>query len=306
MPETHSLHEHQVDTRCPACASTNTSRGPASRRNEQVVVRCRSCGACWLVNMATPPATFTLDDLPEDYVDTWVDNKRESVGTGEWRRQLRWIAGELHDVEHPRVYDVGAGDGEFLALARDEFGFEVGGNDILEGAILVAKRRYGVDLDLGDLNTLGDRPKVDAVTMWCVLAHTTDGEGMVAGVANLLEPGGILFLQTPHRTFADRLFIGAKSATSGRVSRLSDRRLAVHHRILHTRRSITALLERHGFVDIEVEPQARYSLSSEAYLASLRTPGKALRPAAKVMDLAVRSPLAPRIVLDVRARKGPS
>jgi hypothetical protein len=147
---------------------------------------------------------------------------------------------------------------------------------------------------------------VDAVTMWCVLAHTNDGPGMVAGAADLLKPGGILFVQTPHRTFADRLFIGAKSATQGRVSRLSDRRLAVHHRILHTRRSITALLERHGFVDIEVQPQARYSLSSEAYLASMRTPSWALGPASKVMDLAVQSPLAPRIVLDVRARKAMS
>ena len=55
-----------------------------------------------------------------------------------------------------------------------------------------------------------------------------------------------------------------------------------------------------------MEPRARYSLSSEAYLASLRTPEWALRPATKAMDLAVRSPLAPRIVLDVRARKAPA
>ena len=293
----------QDQTTCPACESRDVRPGPPSRRNEHVVVRCRSCGACWLVNAPAPPPTFTLEDLPEDYVDTWVDNKRESVGTGEWERQLRWLQEQLRDVERPRVYDIGAGDGEFLALARDRFGFDVGGNDILEGAILVAKRRYGIDLDLGDLGALRDVPRVDAVTMWCVLAHTADGPSMVAGAADLLKPGGILFLQTPHRTIADVAFIGAKAATRGRVTRLSDRRLAGHHRILHTRRSITALLERHGFVDVEVTPQARYSLSSEAYLASLRTPRWALGPASKAMDLAVTGPLAPRIVLDVRARK---
>ncbi len=293
----------QNDRVCPACASTDVSRGPESRRSGHVVVTCAACGAAWLVNAPMPPATFTLEDLPEDYVDTWVDNKRESVGTGEWHKQLAWLKGALAKVDSPRVYDLGAGDGEFLALARDDYGFDVGGNDILEGAIIVAKRRYGIDLDLGDLNALEDPEPVDAVTMWCVLAHTADGPGMVSGAARILKPGGLLFLQTPHRTFADRMLIGAKTATRGRVARLSDRRLAGHHRILHTPRSITALLERHGFTDVEVSPQARYSLTSEAYLASLRPPAWALGPAAKAMDKVVHSPLAPRIILDVKARK---
>lgn len=303
MPESTQQHERATTTGCPACESRRVTVGPRSHSRFQTVARCRDCGACWLTEVPEQPATFTVEDVPEDYVDTWVDNKRESVGTGEWRRQLAWLREELSDVSAPSVYDVGAGDGEFLALARDEYGFEVGGNDILEGAVLTAKKRYGVDLDLGDLGSLGDRPKVDAVTMWCVLAHTSDGPGMLAGVADLIKPGGILFLQTPHRTLADRAFIAAKSATRGRWSRLSDRRLAIHHRILHTRQSVTALLRRHGFVDIEIEPRPRYSLSSEAYLASLRTPSWALGPATKAMDLAIHSPLAPRIVLDVRARK---
>ncbi|GAB3855531.1 hypothetical protein GCM10028801_11300 [Nocardioides maradonensis] len=293
----------QDDRSCPACASTRVRRGPESHDTGHVVVTCQDCGAAWLVNAPMPPATFTLEDLPEDYVDTWVANKRESVGTGEWHKQLAWLREELQGIEKPRVYDLGAGDGEFLALARDEYGFDVGGNDILEGAIIVAQRRYGIDLDLGDLNALEDPAPVDAVTMWCVLAHTADGEGMVSGAARILKPGGLLFLQTPHRTFADRVLIGAKTATRGRVARLSDRRLAGHHRILHTPQSITALLERHGFTDIDVSPQARYSLTSEAYLASLRPPAWALGPAAKAMDRVVHSPLAPRIILDVKARK---
>lgn len=297
----------QDDTRCPACDSRPVRRGPESRTkdwgNGHVVVTCDDCGAAWLVNAPMPPATFTLEDLPEDYVDTWVDNKRESVGTVEWRKQLDWLKDQLKDVEKPRVYDLGAGDGEFLALARDEYGFEVGGNDILEGAILVAKKRYGIDLDLGDLNALEDPKPVDAVTMWCVLAHTADGPGMVSGAARILKPGGLLFLQTPHRTFADRLLIAAKRATGGRMSKLSNRRLAGHHRILHTPESITRLLARHGFTDIVVTPQARYSLTSEAYVASLNPPTWALEPASKAMDKIVHGPLAPRIILDVKARK---
>lgn len=263
---------------------------------------CRSCGAAWLTNPPADQTSYSVDEVAEDYVDVWVDNKRETVGTGEWRKQLDWLREVLGGTD-AEVYDIGAGDGEFLALARDEYGFRVGGNDILEGAVLTAKKRYAVDLDLGDLSTLEDRAKVDAVTMWCVLAHTSDADGMVSGVASILKPGGRLFIQTPHRTAADRAFIGAKNVSGGRWSRLSDRRLAVHHRMLHTSRSVTALLQRHGFTDIEVTPKARYSLSSEAYLASLKTPRWALGPASKAMDLAITGPLAPRIVLDVRARK---
>jgi SAM-dependent methyltransferase len=288
---------------CPACASAHISVGPRSRERFQVVVQCRDCGAAWLRDVPQQPATFSLDDVPEDYVDTWVDNKRESVGTHEWRRQLQRLRSEVHGVDAPRLYDVGAGDGEFLALARDEFGFTVGGNDVLEGAVLQAKKRYDVDLDLGDLGTLNLADAFDIVTMWCVLAHTSDGPGMVRDVERVLKPGGVLFLQTPHRTFADRVFIGAKRLSGGRLSRLSDRRLSLHHRFLHTPRSITALLERSGFVDVEVRPAARYSLSSEAYLRSLRVPEWALASGAKAMDAVVSGPLAPRIVLDVWARK---
>jgi hypothetical protein len=84
-----------------------------------------------------------------------------------------------------------------------------------------------------------------------------------------------------------------------------DRRLAGqgHHRILHTSASIKAQLERLGFVDVEVEPRLRYSLTSRAYLASLNPPRWLLGPAAWLLDKAISSRLAPKIVIDVRARK---
>jgi hypothetical protein len=104
---------------------------------------------------------------------------------------------------------------------------------------------------------------------------------------------------------ADRVGQVLKSASHGRWSTVTDRRLAGmgHHRILHTRASITAQLERLGFVDVDVQPRLRYSLTSRAYLASLDPPRWTLGPASWVLDKAVSSRLAPRIVIDVRARK---
>jgi trans-aconitate methyltransferase len=167
----------------------------------------------------------------------------------------------------------------------------------------VARELSGIDLDLGDLSEHDHDDEYDVITMWCVLAHVRDGERMMREVHQMLAPGGLLFLQTPHNTIADRMSYRARVASGGRVARISDRRLAGHHRILHTTQSITTLLERVGFVDIEVEPQTRYPMSSVAYLHSLRAPSWSVRPTAWAMDKAVASNVVPRITLDVRARK---
>ena len=244
------------------------------------------------------------DEVSVEYVNDWVDKKREGVGPEAWQDILRTLRSEVGtDGQPPRLYDVGAGGGEFLAVARDDFGFTVAGNDIMEGAIAVARERSGVELDLGDLAQLDHRDEYDAVTMWCVLAHVRNGEQLMREVHQMLAPGGLLYLQTPHNTVPDRVALTARNATGGRASRLSDRRLAGHHRILHTRTSMTRLLERVGFTEIRIVPQARYSMSSVAYLHSLRAPERILRPASWLMDKAVASPLAPRITLDVWARK---
>ncbi|HEX7805434.1 MAG TPA: class I SAM-dependent methyltransferase [Cellulomonas sp.] len=293
---------------CPACRSDAVRVGPQSHRTGLVVARCRTCGAQFLVddNPADVTEVIGTDEVSVEYVNTWVDHKREGVGPRAWHDVLAALVRETDTGQRPpRLYDVGAGGGEFLAVARDEYGFEVSGNDIMEGAVTVARERSGIELDLGDLAQLDHEDDYDAVTMWCVLAHVPDGEQLLREVHRMLVPGGVLYLQTPHNTVPDRSLLAARTLTRGRATRLSDRRLAGngHHRILHTPRSMTRLLERAGFTDARVVPQARYSMSSVAYLRSLRAPEPVLRPAAWLMDRAIASPLAPRITLDVWARK---
>jgi 2-polyprenyl-3-methyl-5-hydroxy-6-metoxy-1,4-benzoquinol methylase len=289
---------------CPACRSTAVHVGPASRRTASVVAHCSSCRAQFLVEETTAPTeVVSTDEVSVEYVADWVEKKREGVGPAVWREKLDWLAREVADIDKPKLYDVGAGAGEFLSVARDEYGFVVAGNDILEGAVAVARELSGIDLDLGDLSEQDHEDEFDVVTMWCVLAHVRDGERMMREVHQMLAPGGVLFLQTPHNTVADRLSHRVRVATGGRVARISDRRLAGHHRILHTRQSITTLLERVGFVDIDVTAHTRYPMSSVAYLHSLRAPSWSVRPGAWLMDKAVASNAVPRITLDVRARK---
>lgn len=294
--------------RCPACAGSAVVEGPPSRVTRRVVSRCRTCHAQFLTHPHITEVAFRSSDemSAEDY-EAWVGVKREGVGEEAWREATAWIKEAIGDTHasRPRLYDVGAGDGGYLRLARDEFGFEVTGNEIIEGAITLARQQHGIDLELGDLADLGHHGEFDAVTLWCVLAHVPQGDDLVRNVHAMLRTGGVVFLQTPHRTTLDAAGNRLKSASGGRWSTVPDRRLAGqgHHRILHTAASITAQLERLGFVDVDVQPRLRYSLTSRAYLASLNPPGWLLGPAAWLLDQAISSRIAPQIVIDVRARK---
>ena len=282
--------------------------GPPSRVTGRVVSRCRTCHALFLTHPHTTEVEFrSSDELSAEDYEAWVTIKREGVGEDAWREATEWITDMIGvtGAERPRLYDVGAGDGAYLRLARDEYGFEVTGNEIIEGAVALARQQHDVDLEVGDLADLGHRDEFDAVTLWCVLAHVPQGDDLVRNVHAMLRPGGVVFLQTPHRTSVDAVGNRLKSASRGRWSTVPDRRLAGqgHHRVLHTAASITAQLERLGFVDVEVQPRLRYSLTSRAYLASLNPPGWLLGPAAWLLDQAISSRIAPRIVIDVRARK---
>lgn len=297
-------------TVCPACAGPDVKLGPVSQLTGRRIGRCPRCHAHFWANpaapavLAVPTATAATSTTAEGFSE-WVDLKREQAGPEAWRDAAAWLRTALsHGADRrPRLYDVGAGDGQFLQIARDEYGFDVSGNDIVPGAVALAKERYDVALELGDLADLDHHQDVDAVTLWCVLAHVPDADALLRQVHRMLRPGGYVVLQTPHWTAADEAAYTAQRASRGRLNRLSDRRVARHHRILHTRKSITAQLERLGFTDVEAIPRQRYSLTSRAYLLSMNPPTWSVRPASWLLDRAVNSKLAPRIVLDVRARR---
>jgi SAM-dependent methyltransferase len=290
--------------RCPACHSERLHTYRASRATGRAIARCRDCDLHAWANYTPPPlAITTRDGVSGDDYDGYVSIKREQAAPEAWRAGLRRILAELGGPQTASLYDIGAGDGAFLRMAQDEFGFKVAGNEVFEGAADLARARHEIDLELGDLANLGHYEDFDAATLWCVLAHTYDGDALLEAVRVLLRPGGILFMQTPRWTTLDGAALTALRATGGRVSRLVDRRVASHHWVLHSRRSITRQLERLGYEVLSAEPRARYSLSSPAYLASLGIPERAVPVLGRAMDSAISHGASFRIVLDVCARK---
>ncbi|HEY9566258.1 MAG TPA: methyltransferase domain-containing protein [Nocardioides sp.] len=287
---------------CPACRSRRIRRLPISRVTGRSTVSCRVCGMCAHGEYDdASPEVISENALTQELYAAYVAAKRDGGRSEIWRRTLADCAAVLGRGP-VKVFDVGAGDGGFLQIARDEFGFEVFGNETAAAAVTMAAERHGVELELGDLGELGHRDEFDLVTMWCVLAHVPS-DNLLKDTFTMLRPGGLLTLQTPNRTAVDRAALEMARVTRGRVVKLSDRRLPVHHTILHTPESIELQLVRLGFTDVTVKAQARYSLSSELYLHFIGLRGGALKVGSRVMDRMVASGLAPRIVLDVTARK---
>lgn len=295
---THVVAAH----RCLACLSTSVRVHPPSRRTGFVIHECRDCGLHALADRSD------LDTLVQDYDSdketyaAWTEITRGHVIDKSHAQALDRISGLVGPVEDRSLFDVGAGDGGFLAMARDA-GFRPTGNELSSGAIELAKEANDIDLMLGDLSTLPDAGQHDALSMWCVLAHVPDGDKLLLDAMDALKPGGVLFLQTPRWSAMDTAGMMSHDLTRGRATRITDRRMAMHHMSLHTAKSMRLNLKRLGYEVIGIEPRARYSLTTANYLESLGVPEPMLDRLARMLDTFVERDLFFRNVLDVYARK---
>ncbi len=286
---------------CPACGASDGRIGPRSRATSRVVATCSRCGCHWLANPAPAQEIAESYDFGREDYAAWVAAKRHGTLDGAYAATLDRLD-DLISSGGRELFDVGAGAGEFLALARER-GFQPHGNELAPGAIELTKELTGIDLHFGDLAAVEGSDRFDAVTMWCVLAHVGEPDELLEHVLRVLKPGGVLFLQTPRWSAMDAAGLAASRLSRGRFTRVLDRRVTDAHMVLNSRDGLTAQAERAGFEVIEAKPVARYSLTTESYLGSMGVAGKAGRAAARGLDLAVDRNLFFRNVLDLYARK---
>lgn len=291
---------------CRACLSTRVRLHRASRVTGFQVLGCRQCGAHML---ADPPADDDLiadGDIDATEFGDWTDRLREVSVRADHDAVIARLA-ELtgldpHAPEPASLFDLGAGDGAFLAQARDA-GFRPAGNEIAAGAVDLAAQRHGIDLLHGDLGQMDDPPQHDALTMWCVLAHVEDGDTMLRNATKAVRPGGVLFVLTPAWSLFDRVALALFDLTGGRVSRIVDRRVAQHHMLHHTTTSLAITLRRAGLDPVDVTARPRYALTTVDYLASLGVRGRVGRSIGRVLDRLIERGWFFKNVLEAYSRK---
>jgi 2-polyprenyl-3-methyl-5-hydroxy-6-metoxy-1,4-benzoquinol methylase len=215
------------------------------------------CQACAFI-FRNPRPTF--DEIAEHYsrgaqYESWL--AAEKARDAMWRRRLRKIT---RHRKGGSLLDVGAGIGQFLHVAQNNF--KVEGTEISKSALRIGADKYGLALHNGSLEEIVDTAlrerRFDIITLFHVLEHVPWPAATLAACTQLLVEGGLLVVAVPNdigcwkRPLKDLLrFLGIRRFRSRGMfglSKLELRELGSEIHLSHFTASVLqATLRRQGF-----------------------------------------------------------
>lgn len=221
---------------CPACHEDRWTE-VAPEDPSYTLHRCSRCGSYRIHPDKVAPAL-----LYRDYYGGADAKRLTGIFDSIWRSRRQQKAAQiLRGVPAgARVLDVGCERGELLNVLKG-VGCRVAGTQLSQGAADYAREHFGIDVFVGELQ---DAPfeagSFDVILMINVLEHLPDPESYLRRVAELLEPGGMFWVEVPN--------------TGSFTARLSGKRW-LHHDPPHhywgfTIPGLRTMLGRNGF-DIE-------------------------------------------------------
>jgi 2-polyprenyl-3-methyl-5-hydroxy-6-metoxy-1,4-benzoquinol methylase len=175
------------------------------------IVRCKACDLVY-VNPTFDEAHYKQVYASQAYQDIVRDlgiNSHEYRVNRFGAERVRMMGDYLRlpNGRPPRYLDVGCSTGFVVEAARDKE-WEAIGIDLNPSAIEFGRSR-GLDLRTVPLEEAGFAPRTfDAVSLFDVLEHLLDPRRTLSACADLLAPGGILFLYVPNFDSASRLLMG--------------------------------------------------------------------------------------------------
>ena len=197
---------------CPTCGSTDESL--ELEKDHMRIVRCKACDLVY-VNPTFDEAHYKevyASQAYQDIVrDLGINSHEYRVGRfGTERVGLMAEHLRVPNGSTPRYLDVGCSTGFVVEAARDK-GWKAIGIDLNPSAIDYGRTR-GLDLRTVALEEAAFAPGTfDAVSLFDVLEHLLDPRRTLRACADLLAPGGILFLYVPNFDSASRLLMGANA-----------------------------------------------------------------------------------------------
>jgi SAM-dependent methyltransferase len=206
----------KVEVPCPHCGSGDRVALWAGREHEYenttdeqfAFVRCPRCG---LVRLDPRPDVSELGRIypPDYYAYNLISDEPDSdpgfTDRMKMRMYQRRLEGLVERVGRPgtlRVLDVGCADGRLLDWYKQSAAgerIETHGIEMDEAAAATARRRghrvvtgrFEVDREL-------EPGSFDVILALHVIEHVDDPEGFARHAAELLTPGGVLFIATPN------------------------------------------------------------------------------------------------------------
>ena len=221
---------------CPTCGGTEEAL--ELEKDHMRIVRCKQCDLVF-VNPTFDEAHYKSVYASQAYQDIVRDL---GINSHEYRvkrfgtERVRLMREQLRvNGRAPRYLDVGCSTGFVVEAARDA-GWDAIGIDLNPSAIEFGRSR-GLDLRTVALEDAGFAPGTfDAVSLFDVLEHLLDPRRTLRACADLLAPGGILFLYVPNFDSASRLLMGANAHFIW----------PTHHLNYYTPETVRDLMLRHG------------------------------------------------------------
>ncbi len=170
-----------------------------------------------------------------------------------------------------RIFELGCGNGSF-ADQLSKRGFEVCGVDASEQGIDFAKRHYPhLDrLELGSAydDLAGRYGRFPVAISLEVVEHVYYPRKFAATLFSLLEDGGVAIVSTPYHGYWKNLALAVTGKLDDHFTALWDH----GHIKFWSMRTLRALLEEAGFVDIEFRRAGRIPPLAKSMVAIARRP----------------------------------
>ena len=257
----HDLHRQLIEVGICRADSLEEFHPRVRDRDDVAVLRCIDSGVLMLSR---------LDHIDTSYYDgpdpvsvlaglEHVIGHQSSVDA---KRRGGVLAPHL---EGRRWLDIGTGGGGILHLLRGLPSQLCGVEPNTECRTRLISDGFDVRASMADFAD----STFDVVTMFHVFEHLLDPLGCLAQLGEIMEPGSILVIEVP----------------SGRdillnqldLVEFKDFSLWSQHLVLHTRESLTAMLDHAGFAEINVRGIQRYSIGNHLHWLRYRQPGGHVR-----------------------------
>lgn len=179
------------------------------------------------------PAYFEKTERELEYWD----------GVWDLRRQI--LEDALPVATRPRrILDVGCAGGFLLDTFR-RGGWEVSGVEPSRRAVEYARERFGLDLFCGPLEEYQPEEKVDAIHASQVLEHVLDPVAFAERMSELLNPGGVVFIESPNE------FNPLQTAVAECLDKSAWWIVPRHHLNYFDYDSLSGVLAQAGLVEVE-------------------------------------------------------